>query len=50
MIFTSIFQAAVPDVNRPPLYIDLQVHATGDTLAIDSAVTERLRDNFCWKR
>jgi hypothetical protein len=45
-IFTSIFQASVPDVNNPPLYIDLQAHPTGDALEIDSAVTERLRDNF----
>src|SRR5579871_297619 len=46
LIFTSIFQASVPDVNKPPLYIDLQAHAVGDTLEIDSVVTERLRDNF----
>ena len=46
VIFTSIFQASVPDVNRPPLYIDLQAHPVGDTVEIDSAVTERLRDNF----
>ena len=46
VIFTSIFQASVPDVNRPPLYIDLQAHSVGDTVEIDSAVTERLRDNF----
>ena len=46
VIFTSIFQAGVPDVNKPPLYIDLQAHPVGDSLEIDSAVTERLRDNF----
>lgn len=45
-IFISIFQAGVPDANKPPLYIDLQAHSRGDTLEIDSAVTERLRDNF----
>jgi pimeloyl-ACP methyl ester carboxylesterase len=45
-IFTTIFQASVPDVNRPPLYIDLQARSVGDTVEIDSAVTERLRDNF----
>jgi hypothetical protein len=45
-IFTSIFQASVPNVNKPPLYIDLQAHAVGDMIEIDSAVTERLRDNF----
>jgi S-formylglutathione hydrolase FrmB len=46
VIFTSIFQASVPDVNRPPLYIDLQAHPVGDRFEVDSAVTERLRDNF----
>ncbi|KAA6464506.1 esterase [Acidobacteria bacterium AB60] len=46
VIFTSIFQASVPDVNKPPLYIDLQAHLLGGRLEIDSAVTERLRDNF----
>ncbi|HZP04479.1 MAG TPA: alpha/beta hydrolase-fold protein [Terracidiphilus sp.] len=45
-IFLSIFQASVPDVNKPPLYIDLQAHPVGDKLEIDSAVTERLRNNF----
>jgi hypothetical protein len=45
-IFTSIFQAHLPDVSKPPLYIDLQAHKEGDHLTIDSAVTARLRDNF----
>jgi pimeloyl-ACP methyl ester carboxylesterase len=46
VIFVSIFQASVPNVNKPPLYIDLQAHPVGDAVEIDSAVTERLRDNF----
>jgi Putative esterase len=45
-IFLSIFQASVPNVNKPPFYIDLQAHKEGDDLVIDSEVTERLRDNF----
>jgi S-formylglutathione hydrolase FrmB len=45
-IFLSIFQASVPNVNKAPLFIDLQAHKDGDTLTIDSQVTERLRDNF----
>jgi hypothetical protein len=45
-IFLSIFQASVPNVNKAPLYIDMQAHKAGDALEIDSAVTERLRDNF----
>ena len=45
-IFLSIFQAGVPDVAKPPLYVDLQARKDGDNLVIDSEVTERLRDNF----
>ncbi|RSL17807.1 putative esterase [Edaphobacter aggregans] len=45
-IFTSIFQAHLPDVDRPPLFIDLQAHKVGDRLVIDTKVTERLRENF----
>jgi hypothetical protein len=45
-IFTSIFQAHLPNLSKPPLYIDLQAHKEGDNLAIDSAVTARLRSNF----
>jgi Putative esterase len=45
-IFTSIFQAHVPDPERPPLFIDLQAHKAGDQLVIDASVTERLRNNF----
>jgi pimeloyl-ACP methyl ester carboxylesterase len=45
-IFISIFQAHLPDASKPPLYIDLQAHKIGDTLAIDSRVTARLRDSF----
>ena len=46
MIFLSIFQASVPNVNKAPLYVDLQAHKEGDNLVIDSEVTERIRDNF----
>ncbi len=45
-IFTSIFQAHLPNVDKPPLYIDLQAHKVGDNLVIDSDVTTRLRNNF----
>jgi enterochelin esterase-like enzyme len=45
-IFTSIYQAHLPDPERPPLFIDLQAHKNGDQLVIDTAVTERLRNNF----
>jgi hypothetical protein len=45
-IFISIFQAHIPDLSKPPLYIDLQAHKEEANLVIDSAVTARLRDNF----
>ena len=45
-IFLSIYQASVPNTDKPPLYIDLQANKNGDNLAIDSGVTERVRDNF----
>src|SRR5258708_40204447 len=45
-IFTTIFQAHVPDVDKPPLFIDLQAHKVGDQLVIDTKVTAGLRNNF----
>jgi pimeloyl-ACP methyl ester carboxylesterase len=45
-IFTSIYQAHLPNPSKPPLYIDFQAHDEGGTLTINSAVTARLRDNF----
>jgi Putative esterase len=45
-IFASIFQAHLPDADKPPLFIDLPAHKTGDQLIIDSRLMQRLRDNF----
>jgi enterochelin esterase-like enzyme len=45
-IFVTIFQANLPDSEKPPLFIDLQAHKVGDRLVIDSKETERLRNNF----
>jgi enterochelin esterase-like enzyme len=45
-IFTAIFQAHLPNPDKPPLFIDLQAHNVGDQLVIDSKITERLRKNF----
>jgi hypothetical protein len=45
-IFTSIFQAHLPDPDKPPLYIDMPAHKVGDQLIIDTQVTQRLRENF----
>ncbi|HZU26926.1 MAG TPA: alpha/beta hydrolase-fold protein [Bryobacteraceae bacterium] len=46
LIFTTIFQAFLPDSGRPPLFIDLPAHRDGDRLEIDSKLTAKLRDNF----
>ena len=45
-IFTSIFQAYLPNPENPPLYVDLPAHREGRQLVIDSKLTERLRNNF----
>jgi enterochelin esterase-like enzyme len=45
-IFTSIFEAHVPDPNHPPLFIDFPAHRVNGQLVIDSDVMDRLRENF----
>ncbi len=45
-IFTTIFQAHLPNVDKPPLFIDLSAHRAGGQLVIDSKLMERLRNNF----
>lgn len=45
-IFTTIFQAHLPDPDKPPLFIDLPARQEGDHLIIDAKLMERLRNNF----
>ncbi len=45
-IFLSIFEAFLPDPEKPPLYTDLPAHEAGDQLIIDPQLTARLRDGF----
>ena len=45
-IFTTIFQAHLPNMQKPPLFIDLPAHKVGDRLLIDAGLTERLRSSF----
>jgi Putative esterase len=45
-IFTTIFQAHLPNVNKPPLFIDLSARRVDGQLVIDSKLMERLRNNF----
>lgn len=46
IIFTSIFEAFVPNPNNPPLYIDFPAHRINGQLVIDSKVMDRMRNNF----
>lgn len=46
MIFMSIYQAYLPNPEKAPLFVDLPAHKDGNRLVIDSALTERLRQNF----
>lgn len=45
-IFLSIYQAALPNPDRPPLYVDLPAHRSDGRLAVDSELTARLIQNF----
>jgi hypothetical protein len=45
-IFTSIFQAHVPNADKPPLYIDFPAHRVNGELIIDAGVMNRMRNNF----
>jgi hypothetical protein len=45
-IFTTIFQAHLPNPDKPPLFIDLAAHKDGDQLVIDTKLSERVRANF----
>jgi S-formylglutathione hydrolase FrmB len=45
-IFASMFQAFLPNPDKPPLYIDLLARQQGDQLSIDSKLMDRFRDNF----
>jgi hypothetical protein len=45
-IFTTIFQAHVPDPDHPPLYIDFPAHRVDGTFVIDTKIMDRMRNNF----
>jgi|SRR5579859_1775975 len=45
-IFTTMFQAHLPDPDKPPLFIDLLARQEGDQLIIDAKLMERFRNNF----
>ena len=45
-IFTTMFQAHLPNPDKPPLFIDLLARKQGDQLIIDASLMERFRNNF----
>jgi hypothetical protein len=45
-IFAGIFQAHLPNPEKPPLFIDLPARQEGGKVKIDAGVMERLRNNF----
>lgn len=45
-IFTTMFQAHLPNPDKPPLFIDLLARQDGDQLIIDAKLMERFRNNF----
>lgn len=46
LIFTSIFQAHLPDPGRAPLYFAPPARRVGERLEVDAALTQRLQDSF----
>jgi hypothetical protein len=49
-IFLSIYQGALPNPQKPPLYVDLPARRENGQLIVDSALTARLIDNFALER
>jgi hypothetical protein len=45
-IFASIFQAHLPDPERPPLFIDFYARKVGDQFVVNSELAKRLENNF----
>jgi pimeloyl-ACP methyl ester carboxylesterase len=45
-IFAGIFQAHLPNPQKPPLFVDLPARQGGEGLIIDPALMERLRSHF----
>lgn len=50
LIFTSIFQAHLPDAARAPLFFDPPARLVAGKLAVDPALTERLNASFFLER
>ncbi len=46
MVFTAIFQAHLPNPDKPPLFIDLAARRSSGRLVVDAALTQRLHRSF----
>jgi len=45
-IFAAIFQAHLPNPDKPPLFVDLPARHQAGQLILDSQIMDRLRTNF----
>lgn len=45
-LFTAIYQAHLPNPDKPPLYADLPARKVDGRLVIDAALTAKLQDSF----
>jgi hypothetical protein len=45
-IFTAIYQAHLPNPDKPPLYADLPARKEGGRLVVDTALTAKLQGGF----
>jgi len=49
-IFSAIYQANLPNPNKPPLFFDAPATETDGVLNIDSALTDKLQEGFFLER
>jgi hypothetical protein len=49
-LFTAIYQAHLPNPDRPPLYVDLPARKVDGRLVVDAVLTEKLQDGFLLDR
>ena len=46
LIFTTMFQAHLPDPAKPPLFVDFPAHEENGRLLIDATLMDRFRNHF----
>ena len=49
-IFLSIYQATLPNPDKPPLYVDAPATVVDGELVLDAALTDKLQKNFFLER